>query len=308
MDNKAAAEDPQLAEKVRGYTGFFIGGGDQTRYSDLLFKADGKTDTALLAAIRAAVNGGAGIAGTSAGAAIMQAGQMVTGGESYYGVRDGSAPDLSDNPDQLTYRTGGGFGLFNAGLADTHFAARGRQGRIIRLLMDTKNTVAFGVDEDTALVASGNSLSVLGTNNVHVFSVKDATSGDSGDWSIRTARWSMLSSGDKYDATTGQITHGSGTVPYSGEPGSVSFQTKDVLSSPDNIGPDDGRASPYEMVKLALDLVKSKDSKSTSGETFETDPVYRVSLSTGRDFEAWRSNTSGKISFRDIVVDIDSAD
>jgi hypothetical protein len=37
-----------LAARVCGYTGFFIGGGDQSRYSDILIKSDGKTDTALI--------------------------------------------------------------------------------------------------------------------------------------------------------------------------------------------------------------------------------------------------------------------
>ena len=97
LDSKDAAEDEDLAARIRDYSGFFIGGGDQSRYSEVLQRDDG-SDTAVLAAIRAAVSDGAGFAGTSAGATIMQAGPMVTGGDSYYGIRDGSHRGCSSNP------------------------------------------------------------------------------------------------------------------------------------------------------------------------------------------------------------------
>ena len=54
----------------------------------------------------------------------------------------------------------GGIGLFGHGLLDTHFANRGRHGRLIQLLVDSSDvtrgaTRAFGVDENTALVVTG---------------------------------------------------------------------------------------------------------------------------------------------------------
>jgi cyanophycinase len=57
----------------------------------------------------AAINNSVGVAGSSTGAAIQQAGPMVTGGESYYGVRDGAEPGYSSDANKLTYHPEGGF-------------------------------------------------------------------------------------------------------------------------------------------------------------------------------------------------------
>ena len=305
LDKASAAEDEALATKVRGMTGFFLGGGDQSRYTTLLFQKNGGADTKVLAAMKSAVQAGAVIAGTSAGAAVLQGAVMITGGETYHGLLDGSSDQSSDSADKLTYRAAGGLGFFTAGLVDTHFAARGREGRIIRLASDTKKTLAFGVDEDTALFATGGSLSVLGRHAVHILDLRDAQASSGSRWSISTVRWSVLNSGDSYDVASFQITAGRGTSPYKGEDRSVTFRSRDVFSSPDAPSGSSGRASPYEIVKLAEDLVSSRQSKSASGETWESSPIYGVTLSLGKSFSAWRSE-SRLISFQDLVVDIAS--
>ena len=308
LDSKEAAEDEELAARVREYTGFFIGGGDQSRYSEVLQREDG-TDTAVLAAMKAAVDAGAGLAGTSAGATIMQAGPMVTGGDSYYSVRDGSRRGYSSNPYQLMYEPDGGFGFFSSGLVDTHFAYRGRQGRMIRLLSDTGTNLGFGIDENTALVASGNTLTALGEHNVHIFDMSSATRSDTRDWGIRTVRWSMLGSGDSYNTATETIHPGDDTENYEGDDNSASLRSYDVFSSANNRShANNGRASPYEMVELARDYVRSRDSRSASGKTYERSPTYSVSLSVGKGFSAWRNRESQKITFEDIVVDIEAED
>ncbi len=305
LDRPAAAEDAALAEKVRGMTGFFLGGGDQSRYTTLLLRGSGGRDSAMLAAIRASVQAGAVIAGTSAGAAVLQGSVMVTGGESYYGVRDGSfSSQPSDDPDRLTYRAAGGLGLFTPGLVDTHFAARGRQGRLIRLAVDTSKSLGFGVDEDTALVATGRTLSVLGRRSVHIFDMRDARVTGSGSWGVSTVRWSALATGDAYDVATSRISRAPGSSTFQGEDEPATFRSRDVFSSPDAPSDSDGRAAPYEMVRLAEDLISSRRSDTTEAETWETDPTFDVTLSVGRMFAAWRS-PSDQISFHDIVVDID---
>ena len=97
-------------------------------------------------------------------------------------LRDGSQvfwrpvelPDLT----QLTAYGSGGIGLFPHGLLDTHFANRGRHGRLVKLLADTGALTsgfhrAFGVDENTALVVTGSwqarQASVIGQRGVWVF-------------------------------------------------------------------------------------------------------------------------------------------
>ena len=307
LDSREAAEDEELAARVRDYGGFFIGGGDQSRYSEVLQRENG-TDTAVLAAIKAAVDAGAGLAGTSAGATIMQAGPMVTSGDSYYSVRDGSKRGYSSDPDQLMYQPDGGFGIFTTGLVDTHFAYRGRQGRMIRLLSDTGNNLGFGIDENTALVASGDTLTALGEHNVHIFDMTSATISDTRDWGIKTVRWSILGSGDSYNVSTEIIDPGDNTKTYEGDDGATSLRSYDVFSSSNNRNDDNARASPYEMVDLARDYIRSRDSRSASGETYEHSPIYRVTLSIGKSFSAWRNRDTRKISFQDIVVDIEAGD
>lgn len=303
LDHKDSAEDTTLADKVRGYTGFFVGGGDQSRYIECLLKSDQKTDTAVLAAVRAAVKGGAGIAGSSAGTAILQSGPMITGGESYYGIRDGTYSRPSDNPDNVTYRSSGGWGFFNTGLLDTHFGARGRHGRLIRLLSDTRNTLGFGIDEDTALIASGGSLTVMGTNNVNVIDLKAASTGSSSSWSINGVKWSLLSDGDKIDPVSGKVSS-SRLARAVGESAafSATLDSTDIFSSPDNTDSSGARRHPYEIVLVAQDMIKAGYRTSLS-ETYETNPIYRVSLTKGSTFQKWQGQLDA-VSFKDITINI----
>jgi cyanophycinase-like exopeptidase len=69
-------------------------------------------------------------------------------------------PREDPNAARLTGYGPGGIGFFPHGLLDTHFANRGRHGRLLQLLADTAgltrgDTRAFGVDENTALVVTG---------------------------------------------------------------------------------------------------------------------------------------------------------
>jgi cyanophycinase len=192
-----SGEDPALAALAAGMTAFFFTGGDQFRYVQTMIRADGG-DGAVLAAVRARFLAGAPIAGTSAGMQIFAGPDMVTGGLSYYGVRDGSMPGVFDTDQILGYWPAGGFNFFTAGLVDTHFDARGRDGRSIRLAADTGHVRVFGVGEDTALIVNGSAMRVVGTNGVSILDLRSAVV--SGAWSISGVRWSYLVDGDGYDA------------------------------------------------------------------------------------------------------------
>jgi hypothetical protein len=163
--------------------------------------------------------------------------------------------------------------------------------------------VGFGIDEGTALISSGSTLSVLGTNNVHMISLKDAKTGSTSDWNIDTVRWSLLESGDTVDIATGKVTPAPGSSPYRGDSKSMSLRSTDVFSSPDHTS-NGNRAEPYNMVSLAQDLVSSRQSTSVSGESYETSPIYKVMLSIGNSYSAWKGQHSKRISFQDIIVDV----
>ncbi|MGI5308644.1 cyanophycinase [Rheinheimera sp. WS51] len=91
---------------------------------------------------------------------------MLTNGDSYsamkHGAFDLAAPKSGCDKDQsclnglsehhLTFSAQGGLGLFPWGVIDSQFSEQARQGRLIRLLHDTKTQYGFGIDETTALL------------------------------------------------------------------------------------------------------------------------------------------------------------
>lgn len=309
LDHKAAAENATLASLVRGYTGFFIGGGDQSRYIECLVQSNGRTDSAVLAAVRAAVAGGAGIAGTSAGTAILQSGPMVSGGESYYGIRDGTSAGTSQDANAVTYAPGGGWGFFSAALLDTHFGVRGRHGRLIRLLSDTGRKLGFGIDEDTALVFSGgDALTVMGTNNVNVLDLGQAALESGSNWGISGVSWSLLSAGDSMSLSSGQISPARSAARglesesvASVSARSSSLDSTDIFSSPDNQASSGGRRNPYEMARVARSVIKAGYRYSLS-ETYETSPAFRVRLTKGTGFQSWQHGSSTSFKYMNVEI------
>ncbi|TWH70411.1 cyanophycinase [Micromonospora olivasterospora] len=213
-----SGDDPSNAALAASMTGFFLTGGDQFRYVQSMVHADG-TDGAVLRAVRQRFLAGAPVAGTSAGMQILAGRDMVTGGTSYPGVRDGAQPGVFDTDDVLGYWPAGGFGFFTSGLVDTHFDARGRNSRSIRLAADTGHDRVYGVGEDTALVVTGagtagESLRVVGTTGVSVLDLRSARVGlAGGHWSIDGVRWSYLTDGDSYDPARWRVAKGAGSSP-----------------------------------------------------------------------------------------------
>ena len=150
----------------------FINGGDQSLTYKAFKQPDG-SDTAELAKIRAMLERGQLVlAGTSAGTAVLSGGSyrgqqtvMISNGQSaqalYQGALAQPAPSDGCENDRscgegvdeksLTYQASG-LNLFPWGVLDTHFSERGRQGRLLTLVAQTKASFGFGVDEATALL------------------------------------------------------------------------------------------------------------------------------------------------------------
>ncbi|MFD9240794.1 cyanophycinase [Streptomyces sp. NPDC059556] len=120
LDHIVNADSDRVVAQVNEMTGFFFGGGDQYRYVTTLLDGDRHSDSRVLAAIRAKLARGAVVAGSSAGAQIASGPDMVSGGESYEGLRDGSSPGYFDDATRLGYVPRGGFGFLRSGLVDTH--------------------------------------------------------------------------------------------------------------------------------------------------------------------------------------------
>ncbi len=268
-----SGENPQYAAMAAGMTAFFFTGGDQFRYVQSMIRPNG-TDGAVLAAVRARWQAGAPIAGTSAGMQIFAGADMITGGLSYFALRDGTQPGYFETDETVGYWPAGGFGFFTAGLVDTHFDARGRHGRSIRLAADTGHDRVFGVGEDTALLVTGSTMRVLGVNGVSLLDLRDAQV--SGGWSISGVRWSYLVAGDEYRADLWQIVPGSPL--RTPQPRTAMPPTADVFGS-------------YALLDSALDLAGAGLSAQTTGTTAET-PAFVVTLAKSAQFRAYTRSFS----------------
>ncbi|MGW4296698.1 cyanophycinase [Micromonospora chersina] len=296
LDHPTAADDPAVVRQIESMSGFFFGGGDQYRYVTTMTRGAAQRDSAALAAVRRKLRHGAVVAGTSAGAQIMAGRDMITGGSTEPGLRDGAKPGYFDDPATLGYLPHGGFGFFTAGLVDTHFSRRGREARSIRLASDTHHQRVFGLDENTALEVTGvggygPSLRVLGQRGVSVLDLRRARVTDHGGvWGIEGVRWSRLTAGDAYRAAGWRTVVGTGKPPVvpAGGPCAVA-PSSDVFYD-------------YAMVGLVEGLAAQAGCASVGGTSYEKDPQWEAHLTRGRGFAAYRGATA--VTFTDAVIGI----
>ena len=136
------ADREAFVAPLKQATGVWFPGGGQSRI------ARAYVGTAVERELAALLHRGGVIGGTSAGAAV-QTRLMISGG----------------NPKP---RLGRGFDLLPGSVVDQHFLERHRKRRLRRVLADHPGFVGFGIDEGTALVASGQRLQVLGRSTVTV--------------------------------------------------------------------------------------------------------------------------------------------
>ncbi|MBM4192861.1 MAG: cyanophycinase [Gemmatimonadetes bacterium] len=196
------AQDPRVVEQIRGCSGFFFIGGVQSRVSEA-FRPRGK-DSPAYTALMQRWREGAVVSGSSAGAAIMSD-PMIASGTSAGAFKTGlrrlapgvPAPD-DDSGAGMTLMQG--LGLFPRALADQHFLARGRHGRLLVALLDMQEyDLGFGIDENTALVVDGSRAWAAGASAVIVFDEKPAARSGSGATGIAMH---MLASGDAFDVAS----------------------------------------------------------------------------------------------------------
>jgi cyanophycinase len=149
---KAQADQSSNLEAVRKAKGVFIGGGDQSR----LEKA--YSGTRLLQELRALLDRGGVIMGTSAGATIM--GSLLIGGDHR---KTPHVPQTFDT----------GFSFMRRTAIDQHVLARNRQFDLVPVLENHPNTLGLAIDESTAAVVSSGSIQVVGKSFMLVFDPKD---------------------------------------------------------------------------------------------------------------------------------------
>jgi len=290
------ADSRTVADNVRLSTGVFFGGGDQTDYvRTLLDCRSAKNDayrtcrpTRVLDAVGSVLAEDGVVAGVSAGTTIQQGADMVTGGESYEGWRDGAEPGYFDDGTKLGYLPYGGFGFYRYGLLDSHFGTWGRQARMIKLAQKTGHRQVVGVDETTALVvdrATGQG-EVIGRNGVSVLAVGK-----------RGAVWSYLTRGDRVDLERGLVTRAAdATAIVRGGEGPA--HRADIW---DSIATDEDDPGVYSLVDQAIALVTSAAHTAT-GTTLEADPQYTTTLSVQPRTVSWETSAGASFAYLDLTI------
>ncbi|MGW5852062.1 cyanophycinase [Streptomyces sp. NPDC055254] len=292
LDHIANADSDEVVRQVNAMTGFFFGGGDQYRYITTLLHGPAHTDSKVLAAIRAKLAAGAVVSGSSAGAQIVAGADMVTGGDSYEGLRDGSSPGYFEDPSRLGYLPAGGFGFLRSGLIDTHTGAYGREGRALRLAADTGHDRVYALDENTALVVEAprtphERLRVLGPQGVAVLDLRRARTARSatGAWSLTGARYSYLTDGDRYDPHRRQVLPAPDKrllEPVSGPPVPANPDVFHSAANPAGV--------PYSFLGTARALAATDARRTATAATFEAGPRFTVTFGKQPGFAAWTSD------------------
>lgn len=155
--SREEANQEAFVKPLRDATAVWISGGSQQHL------ADAYLDTAVVRELRALLERGGVIGGTSAGAAIL------------------SDPMIAGDPPQgaATPKITRGFGLFPGGLIDQHFTERNRRPRleaaVAELAKSGNPRFGLGIDERAAVVAQGRELRVIGDNTVFALLPKSAT-------------------------------------------------------------------------------------------------------------------------------------
>jgi cyanophycinase len=155
-ERREDSERSDALEAAEQATGLFFSGGDQARIINFI------KGTKLDEIIHKRYSEGAVVGGTSAGAAMMPD-VMIVEGES------------ETNPRANVVEMGPGMGFLPGIVVDQHFAQRGRLGRLISALMLQPAVLGIGIDEDTAVVISGDEFEVIGHGAVTVVDESNST-------------------------------------------------------------------------------------------------------------------------------------
>ena len=174
-------------DKVKEAGLVFFTGGDQLRITSQM------GDTPIYSTLHERFHKGMHVVGTSAGAAVLPE-TMLTHGDD----------DESNHADRL--RMAPGLGLIEGVVIDSHFAQRGRMGRLLGAVAQNPANIGIGIDENTAIIIGRDKLArVIGEGAVYIVDGSDISysslSEDEPDAtvSIYNVRMHVLAEGRKFD-------------------------------------------------------------------------------------------------------------
>ncbi|MEZ5417057.1 MAG: cyanophycinase [Vicinamibacterales bacterium] len=190
--DRTAADTDAVLRQMEGATGVYFAGGDQNRITAALHGT--KVAERLLALYR----GGAVIAGTSAGAAVMSR-VMITGDEARPLTKDEAWQTIEAG----NVATAPGLGFIDDTILDQHFVRRRRFNRLLSLVLEQPALLGVAIDEETAAwVKPDRTFEVIGRGPVMVIDAHDGrTAKDAAAHGLRgeDVRLQVLRAGSVYD-------------------------------------------------------------------------------------------------------------
>lgn len=159
--SSTALGSPAFAAQLARATGIWFAGGDQVDHMAALNSNGG----APLAAVRRRFRDGLPFGGTSAGTAVMSR-IMLTGEGDFAAIGPGKA------------ETAEGLGLLDGVILDQHFIKRGRQNRLFSVVLEHRDRLGLGIDEDTAAAIEDGRAEVFGKGAVMVVRARDGADED----------------------------------------------------------------------------------------------------------------------------------
>jgi cyanophycinase len=181
------AMNPEYVEKVEKASVIYFTGGDQLRITSQI------GDTPIFTCMQERYKKGLSIVGTSAGAAAMPATMLISGSgdESSRISALGMAPGLN---------------FIDGVVIDSHFAERGRIGRLLGAVSQNPANLGLGIDENTAIVVTDHKkFRVIGSGAVYVADGTAMTYSSlsedhpEGILTIHDVKLHVLGEGDEFD-------------------------------------------------------------------------------------------------------------
>ena len=184
------AFDPNKLKRLNDTSVIFFTGGDQLRITSQI---GGSPVFKRMLEIH---EEGGMIAGTSAGAAAVPETMLISGAS-------------EESPRVASLGMAPGLGLLKGVVVDSHFAERGRLGRLLGAVAQNPYNLGLGIDENTAIVVENDQrFRVMGTGAVYVIEGSGITYSSlserdpQGSMSIHGVNLHVLSRGDGYDFAT----------------------------------------------------------------------------------------------------------
>lgn len=157
IQNKQEARNEEYCKRIKKANAILFGGGDQFKIATII----GGTIFADAIKEKYFTDKDFTIGGTSAGAEVIPQ-VMIQKGGTYEALVES---DL---------KTGGGIGLLQGCIIDTHFLKRGRFGRLAQAIVRNPGQIGIGLGEDTAiLVKKGDEAECLGSGMVVIIDGRD---------------------------------------------------------------------------------------------------------------------------------------